>query len=236
MLRPKALVAQHLENVSGDRLEKYQRIIREIVSGRHGVYALYRRNRLYYVGLAGNLRRRLKRHLHDRHAGRWDRFSVYLTVDDGYLKEPESLVLRIVPTEGNRVRGCFAASESLNGRIQRAVRADFDQQMQDMLGKRPRLAKAERRRGRRRRITSRADGWLPLAGVFLHTITLQKRYKGKLYRARLRRDGRICYEGRLFDSPSPAAKQVTGRRTNGWRFWTYEARPQQWVPLSHLRR
>jgi type I restriction-modification system DNA methylase subunit len=35
---------------------------------RHGVYALYRGNRLYYVGLASNLRSRLNTHLRDRHA------------------------------------------------------------------------------------------------------------------------------------------------------------------------
>jgi hypothetical protein len=53
------LVCQHLENISRDALAKYQKIIRQYVRHRQGVYALYRRGKLYYVGLAGDLRWRL---------------------------------------------------------------------------------------------------------------------------------------------------------------------------------
>ena len=70
------LVCQHLENLSRVALEKYQDIIRDYVRHRHGIYALYRKDRLYYVGLAANLRSRLTAHLRDRHAGTWDRFSI----------------------------------------------------------------------------------------------------------------------------------------------------------------
>ncbi len=56
------LVSQHLENVSREALENYQDIIKKYVRGRQGIYALYRRGRLYYVGLATNLRNRLKHH------------------------------------------------------------------------------------------------------------------------------------------------------------------------------
>ncbi len=75
-----SLVCQHLENVSRDFLEKYQDTIRDYVRRRHGVYALYRRDKLQYVGLASNLRSRLKAHLKDRHAKSWDRFGIYLTI------------------------------------------------------------------------------------------------------------------------------------------------------------
>lgn len=81
------LVSQHLENMSRKVLENYQGIIRQYVRGRHGVYALYRKKRLYYVGLASNLRSRLTQHLRDRHAQTWDRFSIYLTIGDEHLKE-----------------------------------------------------------------------------------------------------------------------------------------------------
>lgn len=76
------LVSQHLENISRTALEKYQNILKEYVKGRHGVYALYHKGRLYYVGLASNLRNRLKAHLKDHHAQTWDSFSVYLTIND----------------------------------------------------------------------------------------------------------------------------------------------------------
>ncbi len=54
------LVCQYLENISRKALEKYQEVIRKYVRSRNGVYALYRRNKLYYVGLASNLRSRLR--------------------------------------------------------------------------------------------------------------------------------------------------------------------------------
>jgi hypothetical protein len=100
----KPLVTQYLEGISGSALDKYQKVIREYVKRRHGIYALYRRDRLYYVGLASNLKNRLNHHLKDKHKGRWDRFSVYLTIGDTHLKELESLVLRIVQPKGNSQR------------------------------------------------------------------------------------------------------------------------------------
>jgi len=71
-----ALVSQHLESISREALEKYQDIVRRYVRRRQGVYALYRRNKLYYIGLASNLRSRLAHHLRDHHKESWDRFSV----------------------------------------------------------------------------------------------------------------------------------------------------------------
>src|SRR5512135_2518472 len=89
------LFCQHLENISGAALEEHSGVIRRLFSRRHGIYALYRKNRVYYVGLATNLRNRLKHHLRDRHKGKWDRFSIYLTLDAAHLKEFEALILRI---------------------------------------------------------------------------------------------------------------------------------------------
>ena len=86
MARQAQLVSQHLENISHEALSKYQDVIRTYVRGRQGIYALYRKNELYYVGLAGNLRSRLRAHLRDRHKKLWDRFSVYLTIGDSHLK------------------------------------------------------------------------------------------------------------------------------------------------------
>ena len=59
------LVCQHLENISREAFEKYQDIVRRHVRRRQGVYALYRRGKLYYIGLASNLRSRLAHHLRD---------------------------------------------------------------------------------------------------------------------------------------------------------------------------
>ncbi|MEI8140076.1 MAG: GIY-YIG nuclease family protein [bacterium] len=96
MKRRTQLVCQHLENISRQALERHQDIIGQYARGRQGIYALYRRGKLYYIGLATNLRTRLKQHLKDRHGGSWDQFSVYLTVGDNHLRKLEALMLRTV--------------------------------------------------------------------------------------------------------------------------------------------
>lgn len=108
-----SFVCQYLENISRKALENYQDIIRQFVRDRHGIYALYRRTKLYYVGLASNLRSRLHHHLRDRHTQTWDRFSIYLTIADQHLKELETLVLRIADPKGNRQTGKFSKAEDL---------------------------------------------------------------------------------------------------------------------------
>src|ERR1044072_7444597 len=90
--------------------------------GRHGVYALYKGDRLYYVGLATNLRGRLATHMRNQHGQAWDRFSVYLTIGDRSLRELEALLLRIVKPRGNNQTGKFAKSEDLKRRFRRDVR------------------------------------------------------------------------------------------------------------------
>src|SRR5579872_6150739 len=95
-------VCEHLENISRDALEEYQAILRSYVRRRQGIYALYRKGKLYYIGLATNLRNRLNNHLKDHHANSWDRFSVYLTIGDSHLRELEALAVRIVRPKGNK--------------------------------------------------------------------------------------------------------------------------------------
>lgn len=55
MKNQQKLILQHLENISWKVLEDYPGIIRNIIKGKWGVYALNRKDKLYYVGLANNL-------------------------------------------------------------------------------------------------------------------------------------------------------------------------------------
>ena len=135
MARQSQLVCQHLENISHDALSKYQNVIRSYVRGRQGIYALYRKNELYYVGLASNLRNRLKHHLRDRHRELWDRFSIYLTIGDSHLKELESLILRTIKPSGNHQSGKFIKSENLRNRLSRDLRAQQRQELDWVIGR-----------------------------------------------------------------------------------------------------
>ncbi len=234
MARKKSqLVCQHLENVSRRMLEEYQNIIRDFVRGRNGVYALYRRGKLYYVGLASSLLGRLKHHLRDRHADTWDRFSVYLTVGTSFMKEIESLLIRIANPPGNKMRGKFARCANLLPEVKaeyhRRRRAIED----DLFG--------EKRKGPisppEDDDPSPDEGRTPALLKYASTVRkLRARFKGKLVRAWVRRDGRIRFNSKLYTSPSTAAKMAVGRRScNGWKFWTYERAPGDWVPLTALR-
>lgn len=226
------LVCQFVENLSSEALESYAEIIRAIVGRRHGVYALYRRDKLYYVGLASNLRNRLKHHLKDRHRDRWDRFSVYLTIDDRHLKELESLLIRIAQPRGNKQTGRFARAENLTRTLRRRLREQQRVDWLRLIGKSSALIDNVRSSSSRR---GRHSGEPVLARYMSRAITLRAQYKGSVYRARVRKNGTIRVGTRIVNSPSLAAVAVLGRPANGWTFWKYERAPGQWVRLRELR-
>jgi hypothetical protein len=227
------LVCEYLENISRDLLEKYQAVIRCYVRRRHGVYALYRRGKLYYVGLASNLRSRLANHLKDRHGDSWDRFSVYLTIGDSHLRELESIILRVVQPKGNKQKGRFPLAEDLRRRLKRDIHASQQMELVGLLGK-PTKPK-ELKNGEADQTPA---GRRPaLAPYVTAPFKLRARHRGKTMRALVRRDGRIRFAGTVYDSPSLAGAAAVQRRScNGWTFWQYERAPGDWVPIDEMRR
>lgn len=231
MPRRTHLVCEYLENISRDLLEKYQAVIRCYVRRRHGVYALYRRGKLYYVGLASNLRSRLGNHLKDRHGESWDRFSVYLTIGDSHLRELESIILRVVQPKGNKQKGRFPRAEDLRRRLKRDIHASQQMELAGLLGKPSQAAKLQS-------VDTILNGRQPaLARYVAAPLKLRARHKGKSLSATVRRDGRIRFAGTLYDSPSLAGAAAVQRRScNGWTFWQYQRAPGDWVFLDELRR
>lgn len=204
-----ALLLHHLADISWQVMEEYPQVVREMIRGRFGVYALYRRGRLHYVGLANNLNARLRTHVTDRHHGLWDRFSVYLTADAGHMRELESLLIRIAKPGGNRVVGGFGGSTSLFAYLNRRVKEIDADRRANILGG----AVARRRR---RTKAARAKGNLALAGFAERRTPLRASFKGRSYRASLRTDGTIYFHNKVYGSPSAAGKAVIGRSCNGW--------------------
>ena len=224
--RNSQLVCQYVEDLSRAMLEDYQEVIRKYVRGRSGVYALCRKGKLYYVGLASSLLGRLKHHLRDHHAKTWDHFSVYLTIGTQYMKEIESVLIRIACPPGNKVKGKFSRCENLL----RKLKAEWGQSRNE-----------EKRRlfdgyEHRRKVAANDGDALPLAAFMPVVKKLRARFKGKLLRAWVRRDGMIRFNSKLYASPSMAARVAVGRRAcNGWAFWKFERAPGDWVPLKALR-
>ena len=230
MAKSEHLVCQHLENISSDALEKYQKIIRQYVRRRSGIYALYRGDRLYYVGLASNLRSRLKGHLKDRHRNLWDRFSVYITIGDQHIKELESIVLRISKPKGNKVKGKFKRSENLRRLFAKDIRRLQKDEFNQILGREMTKLVLDGKSRKGRKAT--------LAKYVQKRLKIRAKYKGKIYKGRVCRDGMILFNKRKFSSPSIAAKPIVAKGTaiNGWYFWEYERAPGDWAPLNELRR
>ncbi|TWT46051.1 GIY-YIG catalytic domain protein [Phycisphaerae bacterium RAS1] len=239
--RSGALVVQHLEGISRTTLEECQKVIRDYVRGRNGVYALYSGRKLYYVGLASNLRTRLKGHLSNRHGESWDRFSVYLTDGESHLRELESLVLRIVRPPGNTQIGHFAQSENLAKKLGRDLRRQWAQRYRELMGEleeepssapRGQTPKNSRRIrvGQVRFDRNRAA----LAKYVRLPAALRGEFKGRIYEARARRDGRLRCCGSLHETLSGAALAICKRPVNGWSFWTVKNSRGEYVRLTTL--
>lgn len=209
--RPK-LVTQYLEKIHRDAFEEHPDLVRELVRGRNGIYALYRKDELYYVGLATDLRFRVKAHLKDRHATSWDRFSVYLTIGDKHLRELESLAIRITRAEGNRQNGSFAGAENLSKSFARSLRQKNQKKTAYLMG---------------RSIAEKDEP--PAKGK---TTLIKGIYKKKTYWARMRSDGGVRFNKILYSSLSAAATAVRKSPTNGRWFWRHERSPGDWVRLN----
>lgn len=235
------LVCQYLENISSKALEKYQNIIKKYVRHRHGVYALYRKNKLYYVGLASNLRSRLRHHLRDRHANVWDSFSVYLTVGGEHLHELEALLLRIIDRKGNKQRGKFGKAEDLRRKFRNDLKKSISIELENL------FCGGLQHRKEGAVYLKQTEGRRPVMAPFVNQrFHIRFKYKGKLYIAHVRRDGTITFaresadakrlQDKVFNSPSLAAAAATKKSMNGWTTWKYERAPGDWVLLDELRK
>lgn len=218
------LVIEHLENIGAKVFEKFAPVITRFVDQRNGIYALYKGETLYYVGLASNLKGRVKQHLSDRHAQKWDRFSVYLTQGDRYMRELESLLLRITPTKGNKVKGKLTGSRDLKSELQQNIKELQRMELSGLLGSKQVDAKPKKATHKGRE--------LPLEE---RLVFLKRKYKGKVYRATWRRDGTVLLNGRIFNSLSGAGRAVTKRATNGWSFWMARNADKEWERLDQLK-
>jgi hypothetical protein len=238
MARIRPLVIRHLENVSRDTIADYEDIIRKYIRGKHGIYALYQEDRLYYVGLASSLSGRLKQHLRDRHGESWDRFSVYLTHRAEHIKELESIVLRIVKPAGNKQVGRFPGSSNLYRELRNGIRNRHRDELDRLIGphrptRRPKKTATKRTPSQPR--TSKHEDRPPIRTYTRRRMVLRGTVNGDPVKARVLGNGWIRYEGYDYHSPTAAATAAAGRRRNGWRFWQYQKSPGEWVPLDEIR-
>ncbi|HXZ41693.1 MAG TPA: GIY-YIG nuclease family protein [Terriglobales bacterium] len=83
----------------------FQEALKKVLGHYSGIYALYRGQELYYVGLSNNLHSRIKHHLEDRHKGKWDNFMIFRIKRANYLKDIETVILQTHQSPGNIQKG-----------------------------------------------------------------------------------------------------------------------------------
>jgi len=96
--------------------------LQEIMKGYAGIYALYKGEGLYYIGLTKNLHGRINWHLKDRHAKKWDYFKIFRIHRVKFLKDIETLVQHIVIPKGNRAKGKVPKDSDLSYVLREVLR------------------------------------------------------------------------------------------------------------------
>jgi hypothetical protein len=235
-IHSRPIVTGYLEKVSSTIFDRYRKVITDMTMGEQGLYALYRKNKLYYLGLASNLRNRINHHLKDRHKGKWTHFSLYIIRHPDHIKELESLLLRIAYPAGNNITGKLKRSANFLPILKKKTKEAALEEWQSIFkGFQQAKRKHKRSFSRKRNLDGQAER--PCKGLFNMGKRLYAHYKENEHKAYLFKSGRIKFDGKFYDSPSMAGCAVTGGKTmNGWTFWKVKDGQGRMVKLSDFRK
>ncbi len=124
-----SLVRAYAEGISATLLEQHGDTVKWVIGKKRGVYVLSKDGKPYYIGLAKKLPSRLSHHLKDRHARKWDHFNFYAIRSQKYVKDLESILIRVARPKGNRQLGGFGKDKNLRKKLQKeiiaSIKADF---------------------------------------------------------------------------------------------------------------
>ena len=218
--KTRQLVLGFLERVSSSVFSDFPKQLTDLVGKQHGVYSLYKGKRLYYVGLATNLRNRIRQHLRDRHAGKWDIFSLYLIRKEDHIKELESLILRIADPTGNATRGRLPKAKNLHHDLHLHIKNAQAEQLSILLDSKYSKAKIKMNARLKKTLINKRQ---PSLKPFIKKqLKIRATYKAKIYNANVSKNGIIKFNNALYNSPSLAGQAVTGKANDGWLFWRFK--------------
>ncbi|MBN1974077.1 MAG: GIY-YIG nuclease family protein [Sedimentisphaerales bacterium] len=230
IIKTKSIVTGHLEKIGAKVLDDFSSVITDIIKGHQGIYALFKKDRLYYVGLARDLKRRINAHNKDRHQNKWTHFSLYIIRKEEHIKEIESLVLRIAYPAGNKIKGNLKRSNDLRPLLKSKLKDQWIKQLDGIIGHKTRSD------GKISKVKIKKSDGRPLQGYFSTGKSIYANYKNKEYRAFVFSNGRIKVNGKIFNSPSMAGMEVTKKiKLNGWKFWKYKDKNGELVYIDKLR-
>ena len=130
----KPIVEAYLERIGQKVFKDFSSVITALIKGNQGIYALYKRDKLYYIGLASNLKNRIKHHLNDKHKNYWTHFSLYIISKQEHIKEFESVILRVAYPKGNSVKGKLSRAKNLRPSLKRRLKAEWERQIDGIIG------------------------------------------------------------------------------------------------------
>jgi len=222
------VVSKYIEDISVKAFDHHASELKEVIGGEGGIYCLYKNEKLYYVGLAVNLFRRIKQHRVDKHNKKWNRFSVYVTKHGKHIQELEALTLRIISPSGNRKKGRLSGAENLKRDLIKGMKSSMRLHEAEMLG--GQIAKRKRKKAAKGSVGSKA-----LSSLAGRRRSLRGWHKNKEYKAVLLKSGKIRFDGKTYTSPQASAFAALGVRRNGWQFWRYLDKNKEWAQLRELK-
>ena len=227
----KPIVEAYLERIGQKVFKDFSSVITVLIKGNQGIYALYKRDKLYYIGLASNLKNRIKHHLNDKHKNCWTHFSLYIISKQEHIKEFESVILRIAYPKGNSVKGKLSRAKNLRPSLKKRLKAEWGRQIEGIIG-------GKKKKPIERTVKKAKVGMAerPLNGVFRGGKVLYSNYKGNVLKAWVCTNGRIRLNGHYYDTPSGAGRAARKKATNGWAFWKYKNKTGKLVKIAELRK
>lgn len=80
-----------------------------------------------------------------------------------------------------------------------------------------------------------SQSWVAKGIVFPHGTEFRSTYKGQVYYGKVE-NGALVVNGKRFNSPSAAAREITNNSVNGWIFWECKMLGENsWKLMSNVR-
>ena len=218
--------------------KQIRELIRQKAKNMHGVYALYdKKRRLYYVGQTKkDVIKRVKQHLNNKHRGKWQYFSIFLTKKEQQAREVESIILSVLPElKGNKQnRSKIGEDKKLTKAIERLKKEIDKRPILAAIGPKRRPLKKLSKKQNAKKQSKAGNKKFSLKDLFSEDKLLHGEHKQNNYSALLLTSGKVLYNGKEY-SLSGAGKEITGLETNGWTFWQIQDHKNRWITLSALR-
>ena len=229
--------------VNNKKYLEVRKYIDKKIKTEHGVYALYNKaGKLYYVGRASDIISRVRQHTKNRHSRQWSYFSIYFTKKKQDAHDVEAIILSVLPTvKGNKQnRSKLGEDKDLKKQIKKIKRYIDYERIKNIKRNPTFLNIGETKKEDKEKPKGRKNKERPnLKNYFKKLRPLKKEYRGRVYKAKLLKSGKIKYKGKSYDNPSAAAWAAIKRRSpssrpNGWSFWSVKNYKNKWIKLSKL--